>query len=163
MEGSYTIREPDSEDRKRLTDGPLMEIPGRFTLRCAMLVSLSPERALQISFDGRLLRIRPPYSRKIPVSPHPRQGRFESKNPDFPCGALSLQRNGDFLSQSALFSCGGNGGFLTPKPSFPDFGVFDPVEGGRIRKETDFYTPQVLGGAALFDNSAPAVYKNPVP
>ena len=25
--------------------------------------------------------------------------------------------------------------------------------------ETDFYTPQVLGGAALFDNSAPAVYK----
>ena len=25
--------------------------------------------------------------------------------------------------------------------------------------ETDFYTPPVLGGAALFDNSAPAVYK----
>ena len=25
--------------------------------------------------------------------------------------------------------------------------------------ETDFYTPHVLGGAALFDNSAPAVYK----
>ena len=25
--------------------------------------------------------------------------------------------------------------------------------------ENDFYTPQVLGGAALFDNSAPAVYK----
>ena len=25
--------------------------------------------------------------------------------------------------------------------------------------ETDFYTPQVLGGAALYDNSAPAVYK----
>ena len=29
--------------------------------------------------------------------------------------------------------------------------------------ETDLYTPQVLGGAALFDNSAQAVYKNPVP
>ena len=29
--------------------------------------------------------------------------------------------------------------------------------------ETDFYTPQILGGAALLDNSAPAVYKNPVP
>ena len=29
--------------------------------------------------------------------------------------------------------------------------------------ETDFYTPPVLGGGALFDNSAPAVYKNPVP
>ena len=25
--------------------------------------------------------------------------------------------------------------------------------------ETDFCTPEVLGGAALFDNSAPAVYK----
>ena len=25
--------------------------------------------------------------------------------------------------------------------------------------ETDFYTPPVLGGAALFDNSAPAVYE----
>ena len=29
--------------------------------------------------------------------------------------------------------------------------------------ETDFYTPPVLGGAALFGNSAPAVYKKPVP
>ena len=29
--------------------------------------------------------------------------------------------------------------------------------------ETDFYTPQVLGGAALLLFSAPAVYKNPVP
>ena len=29
--------------------------------------------------------------------------------------------------------------------------------------ETEFYTPQVLGGAALFDNSAGAVYKNPSP
>ena len=30
-------------------------------------------------------------------------------------------------------------------------------------RETDFYTPPVLGGAALFDNSAAAVYKNHVP
>ena len=29
--------------------------------------------------------------------------------------------------------------------------------------ETGFYTPPVLRGAAFFDNSAPAVYKNPVP
>ena len=29
--------------------------------------------------------------------------------------------------------------------------------------ETDFYTPPVLGGAALLPFSAPAVYKNPVP
>ena len=26
-------------------------------------------------------------------------------------------------------------------------------------RETDFYTPPVLGGAAFFDNTAPAVYK----
>ena len=29
--------------------------------------------------------------------------------------------------------------------------------------ETEFYTPPVLGGAALLPFSAPAVYKNPVP
>ena len=29
--------------------------------------------------------------------------------------------------------------------------------------ETDFYTPPVLEGAALLDNSAPAVYDYPVP
>ena len=29
--------------------------------------------------------------------------------------------------------------------------------------ETDFYTPPVLGGAALLPFSAPAVYKDPVP
>ena len=32
-----------------------------------------------------------------------------------------------------------------------------------LKSETDFYTPPVLRGAALFDNSAPAVYKYPVP
>ena len=31
------------------------------------------------------------------------------------------------------------------------------------KRETDFYIPQVLGGAALFDNSAPAVYKTQGP
>ena len=29
--------------------------------------------------------------------------------------------------------------------------------------ETDFYTPLVLRDAAFFNNSAPAVYENPVP
>ena len=29
--------------------------------------------------------------------------------------------------------------------------------------ETDFYTPPMLRGAALFDTSAPTVYENPVP
>ena len=32
-----------------------------------------------------------------------------------------------------------------------------------LKWETDFYTPPVLGGAALLPFSAPAVYKNPVP
>ena len=31
--------------------------------------------------------------------------------------------------RDAFFWGGGNGGFLTPKPSFPDFGVFDPCTG----------------------------------
>ena len=35
--------------------------------------------------------------------------------------------------------------------------------GGRYFWETDFYAPPVLRGAALFDNAAPAVYKNHVP
>ena len=60
---------------------------------------------------------------------------FESQNPHFPCGAL--YRNGDFLTQSAL--SWGNGSFLTPKPSFPDFGEFGIVGGGRVRnpRKTD--------------------------
>ena len=36
------------------------------------------------------------------------------------------------------------------------------IFGWMVLWETDFYTPPVLGGAALFDNSAPVVYKNPV-
>ena len=31
------------------------------------------------------------------------------------------------------------------------------------RERSGLYKPPVLGGAALFGNSAPAVYKNPVP
>ena len=31
-----------------------------------------------------------------------------------------------------------------------------------VHWETDFYTPPVPGGGAFLDNSAPAVYKNPV-
>ena len=33
----------------------------------------------------------------------------------------------------------------------------------KTRMETDFYTPPVLGGAALLPFSAPVVCKNPVP
>ena len=37
------------------------------------------------------------------------------------------------------------------------------LRAGRLLRETDFYTPPVLGGAALLPFSAPAVYKNSVP
>ena len=47
-----------------------------------------------------------------------------------------------------------------------EVGVFKEEECGDsvslvrvLQWETDFYTPPVLRGAALFDNSAPAVYK----
>ena len=36
--------------------------------------------------------------------------------------------------------------------------LFPGAKGWEIG-ETDFYTPPVLGGAALLDNSVPAVYK----
>ena len=39
------------------------------------------------------------------------------------------KKNGDFLTQSTLFQALGKGSLLTPKPSFPDFGVFDPCAG----------------------------------
>ena len=64
---------------------------------------------------------------KTPISQCPRNGRFESKNPHFSTG---LHRaNGDSLTQNAISGTLGNGSFLTPKPSFPDFGDFDPCRG----------------------------------
>ena len=66
-------------------------------------------------------------SQKTPISHHPEKGVLSQKTPHFPCSAL--YRNGDFLTQSALFWGGGKWGFLTPKPSFPDLGDFDPCKG----------------------------------
>ena len=91
--------------------------------------------------QGRVLPIRPPLTgvkipkirkrgfrgRKTPISPCPRKGHFESKNPHFPC--VALYRNGDVLPRNTLLWGGGNVGFSTPKPSFPDFGDFDPCKG----------------------------------
>ena len=48
-------------------------------------------------------------------------------------------------------------GFSNSEALFSRFWDIDPCKGQKW--EIDFYTPQVLGGAALFDNSAPAVYK----
>ena len=47
-----------------------------------------------------------------------------------------------------------NSGFIAWKSSQAFLLIFE------LQWETDFYTPPVLGGAALFDNSAAAVYKN---
>ena len=55
-------------------------------------------------------------SQKTPISPHPRKGRPESKNPHFPCGAL--YRNGDFLTRDALFWGGGKWGFFDSETLF---------------------------------------------
>ena len=67
----------------------------------------------------------------FPTTPE-KKGCSESKIPHSPCSAL--YRIGDFLTWSALFWGGGKWGFLTPKPSFPDFGDFDPyiIRGKRI-------------------------------
>ena len=60
--------------------------------------------------------------------PSDRLGKgFESQNPHFPCG--TLKGNRDLFTQSTLFWGDRKGSFLTPKPSSPDFGGFDPCKG----------------------------------
>ena len=69
-----------------------------------------------------------------------------------------------------------NGSLWTPEDNIslqylrPQKNVSNPFQAtlwaatnGGVTWETDFYTPPVLGGAALLPFSAPAVYKNPVP
>ena len=63
-------------------------------------------------------------SQKTPISDHPRKGRSEPKNPHF--HTEHYKGNGDLWARNTLFWGGGKGGFLTSKPSFPDFGDFDP-------------------------------------
>ena len=71
-------------------------------------------------------------SQKTPISPHPRKGSLETKNPHFPCGAL--YRNGDFLTRDALFWGGGKWGFFDSETLFSQFwGFLTPVRGKRIR------------------------------
>ena len=72
-------------------------------------------------------------SKKLPFSQCPRNGRFESKNPHFSTGLH--EKNGDFLTQSAHFWDTGKWEFLTPKPSFPGFGDFDPCRGRTLSQE----------------------------
>ena len=84
---------------------------------------------------------------------------------------LALSKTGRFLSKAEIL--GVLGVFLPPfnwvyptlilKSEGQDWGVGSIVVGSSFLWETDFYTPPVLGGAALLPFSAPAVYKNPVP
>ena len=109
--------------------------------------SIAPEDF--VNHNDLVLRTRPPPTGvKIPkpgkrgfwvstnshFSQCPRNGRFESKTHHFYSGLH--KQNGDFLTQSIHFwGTGKNGGsFLTPKPSFPGFGDFDPCR-GRTRSQ----------------------------
>ena len=105
--------------------------------------ALSPNRFRELSLFGRFPRNasdfkfanpsalcraqKTPKMGKTPISPHPREGRFESKIPI--CAQGSTGKMGIFLTRNAFSWVGGNGGFSTQKPSFPNFGVFDPCTG----------------------------------
>ena len=68
-------------------------------------------------------------SQKAPISPYPRKGRLGSKKSPFLYRAP--QRKWGVFGVLG----GGKWGFLTPKPSFPDFGVFGPC-----KRQTDGLT-----------------------
>ena len=61
-------------------------------------------------------------SQKTPISPHPRKGRLESKNPHFYTG--HHMENGDFLTRDALFWGGGKWGFFDSETLFSRFWGF---------------------------------------
>ena len=60
-------------------------------------------------------------SQTTPISPHHRKSPFLYRAPQGKWGV--------FLTQRALFWGTGKWEFLTPNPSFPDFGDFDPCRG----------------------------------
>ena len=70
-------------------------------------------------------------SRKPPISPYPRKGRFEPKHAHFP--QIDLRGNGIFWLEMPFSGVGGNEGFSTPEPSFPFWGILAPARGKRIR------------------------------
>ena len=118
-ERSKRLEKEHAERSLRGAPGPCSQV------RPFLLAELT--RDAPRNFD---LRIRPPCtgakipkirkrgfrSRKTPISPHPRNGRFESKNPHFPCGAL--YGHGDFLTRSTLFWGGGKWGFFDSETLF---------------------------------------------
>ena len=64
---------------------------------------------------------------KNPISHHLRKGCSESKNPHF--YTEHYKENGDFRLGTPFSGVLRNGGFFTPKPSFPDFGDSGPCKG----------------------------------
>ena len=90
--------------------------------------------------NGQNLRTRRPKSaktgkegsgKKLPLT-ITLEGAFSRK---FPISLVEPCREMGFFSLKTPFSeAMVNGSFLTPRPSFPDFGEFDPSNGGRVRK-----------------------------
>ena len=66
---------------------------------------------------------------KTPISHHPRKGCSEKgvPSPKIPIFLVVLCiETGTFWLRAPFFGVVGKGDFLTPKPSFPHFGDFDP-------------------------------------
>ena len=107
---------------------------------CSLLCHFSSLFFVSLSFAPHYPRTR------IANPPNPLQHSEMLRTPD-----LSKICPGDFLRVPA----GGTGICQTfVKMSFENY---------HFKWETDFYTPPVLGGAALLPFSAPAVYKNQGP
>ena len=106
-----------------------MRAPWSDRQSCSHNVSQTFKRVMRLSCE----RVRLPTVVKIPqnrergfwgqktlISQCPKKGRFESKIP------ISLQGWGFFDSKRPFLRRWEMGFFLTPKPSFPGFGYFDP-------------------------------------
>ena len=92
--------------------------------------------------------------KKTPISQGPRNGRFESKNPLFlvePCREMGIVR-----LKAPISGALGNGSLLTLKPSFPDFGDFDPCRGRTRSQELTFLWNSLAGSFGLPRGVAPS-------
>ena len=90
--------------------------------------------------------------------------KLQASKADFGHSTVSTSLDWPHL-QKALIDSGGGGETLKSAMDSQSWDFRSLFTGARICKdsETDFYKPPVLGGAGVFDNSAPTVYKNPVP
>ena len=87
-----------------------------------------------------------------PISQRLREGRFESENPHVSTGHHNVETWGFFDSKHPFLAGAlGNGSFLTPKPSFPDFQDFDPCRGRTLEWSSLKRAPTTL---RLWDTSS---------